>query len=201
MILEGDNLSSEALITSTSPTQKKSKHFSMLCAWIRQFYDGYIMRPIHTPSGLPLVVRCTYETFTRRFSCRMQEWYARHPSHYHRGYNLWTHTHQKISQIITSYGLWYHAQLLQTTMITINNVSYCMCIICTYFIWNYTLIHQYDIKRYVIELIEPTSYDMMTKCPNVNLNSFGMSLSHLYWHMKAKCLSLSLTYVNIRYDD
>ena len=38
MILAGDNLSSDALITSTSPTQKKSKHFSMLCAWIRQFY-------------------------------------------------------------------------------------------------------------------------------------------------------------------
>ena len=73
MILEGDNLSSKALITSTSPTQNKSKHFSMLCAWIRQFYDGYIVWPIHTPSGLPLVVRCTYETFTRRFFHRMQE--------------------------------------------------------------------------------------------------------------------------------
>jgi hypothetical protein len=24
----------------------------MLCAWIRQFYDGYIVWPIHTPSGL-----------------------------------------------------------------------------------------------------------------------------------------------------
>lgn len=52
MILQGDNLSSEALITSTSPTQKKSKHFSMLCAWIRQFYDNYLIWPIHTPSEL-----------------------------------------------------------------------------------------------------------------------------------------------------
>ena len=52
MILEGDNLSSEALITSTSPTQKKSKHFSMLCAWIRQFYDNYLLWPIHTSSEL-----------------------------------------------------------------------------------------------------------------------------------------------------
>jgi hypothetical protein len=49
-ILEGDNLSAEALYTTVSPTQKRSKHFSMSCAWIRQFYDEYVLWPMHTPS-------------------------------------------------------------------------------------------------------------------------------------------------------
>lgn len=51
-ILEGDNLSAEALYTTVSPTQKRSKHFSMSCAWIRQFYDEFVLWPMHTPSEL-----------------------------------------------------------------------------------------------------------------------------------------------------
>ena len=70
IVASGDNISCKTLCTESSPTQKKrSKHFNMNSAWVRQFTDNDILQLVYTPTE-----ELTANSLTKRVTAREQEW-------------------------------------------------------------------------------------------------------------------------------
>ena len=71
IVASGDNISCKTLCTESSPTQKRSKHFNMNAAWVRQFSDdeNEILQLVYTPTG-----QLTSNSLTKRVTAREQAW-------------------------------------------------------------------------------------------------------------------------------
>jgi hypothetical protein len=69
IIAGGDNISCKTLCTESSPTQKRSKHFNMNSAWVRQFSDNDILQIVYTPTD-----QLTSNSLTKRVTAKEQAW-------------------------------------------------------------------------------------------------------------------------------
>ena len=69
---QGDNLSADALCTLSSATSRKaSRHFIQNAAFVKQFYDGYLLWVVHTPSK-----SLVSNALTKRVTAAEQKWSA-----------------------------------------------------------------------------------------------------------------------------